>query len=166
MRLLAIKSRPLYSLLLPLPRAWAKQQHRHLVASGDAIKDKEDTFRMRVSSAVLTNERPPVFEVILRTCLYLFSDHGEKDKDGIQDPGEWNRWNRREEVSFIFSGSRERPRAECQQLEQVLLGEIVLLIHRQQAALNSADASWTVIRKWGGGPLRVERQNDVLSSVG
>lgn len=37
----------------------------------------------------------------------------------MQGPGEWNRW--REEVSFIFSGSREWPRAECQQLEQVLL---------------------------------------------
>lgn len=36
---------------------------RHLVASGDAIKEKENTFHMRVSSAVLTNEGPLMFEV-------------------------------------------------------------------------------------------------------
>lgn len=43
----------------------------------------------------------------------------------MQGPGEWNRW--KEEVSFIFSGSREWPRAEYQQLEQVRLMRCVSL---------------------------------------
>lgn len=36
---------------------------RHLVASGDAIKEKKNTFHMRVSFAELTNEGPVMFEV-------------------------------------------------------------------------------------------------------